>query len=164
LPTSSNNSNKTSDYLSVAAKKRNSSAANLGSASSLTGTTPTIKGAAARAGNLPPSNLVTNTARKYISNAIGYRVLYDINQVSTILPTALVGAILFTQYGRGIRDSELISKIKWLRRQVILRGGRVQMAIAQEEGLPDYVMAVVNQVLYHRVCVLTRPPRSLFSL
>lgn len=98
---------------------------------------------------LPPGQMVMAAARKYMTNAVGYRILYDINKVTTVVPAALVGTILFTQYGRGIRDSELVKKVRWLRRQVIIRGGRVQMT--QEESLHEHVMTVVNQVLQGKV-------------
>jgi len=105
--------------------------------------------AAAAAANaacpLPPAAAFTSAARKYLTVTVGYKVMYEINRVTTVLPATLVGTILFTQYGRGIRESDLVKKVRWLRRQVITQGGRVQMV--PEDALHESIMKTVDQVL-----------------
>jgi 1-acyl-sn-glycerol-3-phosphate acyltransferase len=94
---------------------------------------------------LPPPSAFTAAARKYLTVTVGYKVMYEINKVSTVLPATLVGTILFTQYGRGIRESDLVKKVQWLRRRVLLQGGRVQFL--PEDAVHESIMATVDQVL-----------------
>lgn len=65
---------------------------------------------------------------------LGYRVLSDINAVSVVMPTALIGTVLLTsrgngpsnnQGGVGIGKSELIRRVEWLAAQIRAQGGRV---------------------------------------
>jgi glycerol-3-phosphate O-acyltransferase len=63
---------------------------------------------------------------------LGYKVLSDINDVSVVMPTALIGTVILTLRGRGVGKSELVRRVDWLRERVISRGGRV----AHFAGLP----------------------------
>jgi 1-acyl-sn-glycerol-3-phosphate acyltransferase len=63
---------------------------------------------------------------------LGYRVLSDINEVSVVMPTALIGTVLLTLRGRGVGKSELIRRVDWLCDRVRDKGGRV----AHFAGLP----------------------------
>jgi len=56
---------------------------------------------------------------------LGYKVLSDINDVSVVMPTALVGTVLLTLRGRGVGKSELLRRVDWLSDRVRARGGRV---------------------------------------
>jgi glycerol-3-phosphate O-acyltransferase len=56
---------------------------------------------------------------------LGYQVLSHINDVSVIMPTALVGTVLLTLRGRGVGKSELIRRVDWLCERVRDKGGRV---------------------------------------
>jgi glycerol-3-phosphate O-acyltransferase len=56
---------------------------------------------------------------------LGYKVLSDINAVSVIMPTALVGTVLLTLRGRGVGQDELIRRVEWLSDRVRAKGGRV---------------------------------------
>ncbi|CCG80873.1 putative Acyltransferase [Taphrina deformans PYCC 5710] len=60
-----------------------------------------------------------------ILRALGYKVLNDINNVSVVMPTALIGAILLTIRGRGVGKSELVRKVAWLSDKIRSKGGRV---------------------------------------
>ncbi|KAK5117377.1 hypothetical protein LTR62_005995 [Meristemomyces frigidus] len=62
--------------------------------------------------------------RKLLST-LGYKVLKDINDVSVVMPTALVGTVLLTLRGRGVGKSELVRRVDWLRDRVRAQGGRV---------------------------------------
>ncbi|CAG8507080.1 11866_t:CDS:10 [Ambispora leptoticha] len=57
--------------------------------------------------------------------ALGYRVLSDINAVSVVMPTALVGTVILTLRGRGVGRNELIRRVEWLRSAIRAKGGRV---------------------------------------
>lgn len=60
-----------------------------------------------------------------ILRALGYKVLNDINNVSVVMPTALIGAVLLTIRGRGVGKSELVRKVAWLSDKIRSKGGRV---------------------------------------
>ncbi|KAK9451590.1 uncharacterized protein V1518DRAFT_369916 [Limtongia smithiae] len=60
-----------------------------------------------------------------VLRSLGYEVLSDINAVSVVMPTALIGTVLLTLRGRGIGHIELIRKIEWLCVRIQERGGRV---------------------------------------
>jgi len=67
---------------------------------------------------------------------LGYKVLSDINEVSVVMPTALIGTVLLTLRGRGVGKSELIRRVEWLSERVRNQGGRV----AHFAGLPTSVV------------------------
>jgi len=57
--------------------------------------------------------------------SLGYKVLADINAISVVMPSALVGTVILTLRGRGVGRNELIRRIEWLRRIIIAKGGNV---------------------------------------
>ena len=64
-------------------------------------------------------------SRIRLLRTLGYRVLSDINAVSVVMPTALIGTVLLTLRGRGVGKSELIRRVDWLSDRVRSKGGRV---------------------------------------
>ena len=67
----------------------------------------------------------SKNVRSRMLRTLGYKVLSDINAVSVVMPTALVGTILLTLRGRGVGRSELIRRVDWLCDQIKTRGGKV---------------------------------------
>ncbi|KAL5349079.1 hypothetical protein ACLOAV_005367 [Pseudogymnoascus australis] len=65
------------------------------------------------------------TVRQRILRTLGYKVLSDINAISVVMPTALIGTVLLTLRGRGVGKPELIRRIEWLSDRVRAKGGRV---------------------------------------
>ncbi|KAI5861569.1 acyltransferase-domain-containing protein [Durotheca rogersii] len=63
--------------------------------------------------------------KQKLLRTMGYKVLSDINNVSVVMPTALIGTVLLTLRGRGVGKSELIRRIEWLIARVRAKGGRV---------------------------------------
>ena len=63
--------------------------------------------------------------RSRMLRTLGFKVLSDINTVSVVMPTALVGTVLLTLRGRGVGESELIRRVEWLGNRVRQKGGRV---------------------------------------
>ncbi|PKS05896.1 hypothetical protein jhhlp_007727 [Lomentospora prolificans] len=63
--------------------------------------------------------------RQKMLRILGYRVLSDINDVSVVMPTALIGTVLLTLRGRGVGKQELIRRVEWLTCRVRAKGGRV---------------------------------------
>jgi glycerol-3-phosphate O-acyltransferase len=63
--------------------------------------------------------------RLRILRTMGYKVLSDINAVSVVMPTALIGTVLLTLRGRGVGKAEMIRRVEWLSDRVRAKGGRV---------------------------------------
>lgn len=63
--------------------------------------------------------------REKILRTLGYKVLSNINDVSVVMPTALIGTILLTLRGRGVGKQELNHRVSWLTERVRAKGGRV---------------------------------------
>jgi hypothetical protein len=72
-----------------------------------------------------PQQLDVKEDRLRLLRTLGYKVLSEINDVSVVMPTALVGTILLTLRGRGVGKSELIRRVEWLGERVRAQGGRV---------------------------------------
>lgn len=72
---------------------------------------------------------------------LGYKVLADINDVSVVMPTALVGTVLLTLRGRGVGRSELARRVEWLCTRIVANGGNV----ADFHGMPT--LEVVDRAL-----------------
>ena len=88
-----------------------------------------------------PQQLNQKEERIRILRTLGYKVLSEINDVSVVMPTALVGTVLLTLRGRGVGKSELIQRVEWLSERVRSQGGRV----AHFSNLPT--SAVVQRAL-----------------
>lgn len=85
--------------------------------------------------------------KSILLQALGYRILSDINSVSVVMPTALVGTVLLTLRGRGVGQSELVRRVTWLRREILLKGGRV----ADFGGMPVEVVVTRAVAALHSV-------------
>lgn len=72
-----------------------------------------------------PKETSPRESRTRILRTLGYRVLSDINNVSVVMPTALVGTVLLTLRGRGVGKAELIRRVEWLCRRITANGGQV---------------------------------------
>ncbi|KAL8807274.1 MAG: hypothetical protein Q9182_000779 [Xanthomendoza sp. 2 TL-2023] len=71
------------------------------------------------------SDPLSPQSRVRLLRTLGYKVLSDINAVSVVMPTALIGTVLLTLRGRGVGKSELIRRVDWLSARVRAKGGRV---------------------------------------
>lgn len=60
-----------------------------------------------------------------VLKAFGYRILNDINATAVVMPAALVGTVLLTQYGRGLSRSALIEGVTRLRQRILAKGYEV---------------------------------------
>lgn len=67
----------------------------------------------------------SNVVRLKMLRSLGYKVLNDINAVSVVMPTALIGTVLLTLRGRGVGKSELVRRMDWLAARIRAKGGRV---------------------------------------
>ena len=86
--------------------------------------------------------------RTRLLRTLGYKVLSDINAVSVVMPTALIGTVLLTLRGRGVGKSELIRRVEWLSERVRNKGGRVaHFAGAPTEVVVDRGLEVLGSGL-----------------
>ena len=105
-----------------------------------------IKSQETRPSHAPDHDSVERSkeVRSRMLRTLGYKVLSDINAVSVVMPTALVGTILLTLRGRGVGRSELIRRIDWLCGRIQAKGGKV----AHFHGAPTgYVVDRALEVL-----------------
>ncbi|CCC11039.1 hypothetical protein SMACR_03745 [Sordaria macrospora] len=70
-------------------------------------------------------DMKNSIVRQKLLRTLGYKVLADINDVSVVMPTALIGTVLLTLRGRGVGRAELIRRVEWLTARVRAKGGRV---------------------------------------
>ncbi|KAF4230727.1 hypothetical protein CNMCM6457_005808 [Aspergillus fumigatiaffinis] len=98
------------------------------------------------------------TERGRILRTLGYRVLSDINNVSVMMPTALVGTVLLTLRGRGVGKEELVRRVEWLCERVRAKGGRVaHFYRSPTELVVDRALEVLGPKLVGEVTGLAEP-------
>ena len=81
-------------------------------------------------------NAQNSESRIRLLRTLGFKILSDINAVSVVMPTALVGTVLLTLRGRGVNKHELVRRVDWLSERVRDKGGRV----AHFAGAPTEVV------------------------
>lgn len=94
----------------------------------------------ARVESSPPSPSLrdpqSSESRIRLLRTLGFKVLSDVNAVSVVMPTALVGTVLLTLRGRGVNKREFVRRVEWLSDRVRDKGGRV----AHFAGAPTEVV------------------------
>ncbi|KAB8069262.1 acyltransferase [Aspergillus leporis] len=96
--------------------------------------------------------------RGRILRTLGYRVLSEINDVSVMMPTALVGTVLLTLRGRGVGKAELVRRVEWLCERVRMKGGRVAHFYRYlTEVVVDRALEVLGPKLVGEVAGLAEP-------
>ncbi|ORZ26596.1 putative acyltransferase [Lobosporangium transversale] len=92
--------------------------------------------------------LASTQAKSQLLKALGYKVLADINSVSVVMPTALVGTVILTLRGRGVGRNELIRRVDWLKREILSKGGRVANFSGMETGeVVDRALGVLKDLV-----------------
>lgn len=104
-------------------------------------------------GNAAPSAGLTDAnLKRRLLTTFGYQVLAHINDVSVVMPTALVGTVLLTLTGRSVGRAELLRRVTWLSDRVKAAGGRVaHFAGHQLEHVVDKALEVLGPNLVGRV-------------
>ncbi|KAJ5869993.1 hypothetical protein N7455_004934 [Penicillium solitum] len=104
------------------------------------------------------NNKLSYTDRGRILRTFGYRVLSDINDVSVMMPTALVGTVLLTLRGRGVGKAELVRRLDWLCDRVRAKGGRVaHFYRSPTETVVDRALEVLGPKLVGVISGLVEP-------
>ncbi|QIW99357.1 hypothetical protein AMS68_004875 [Peltaster fructicola] len=91
-----------------------------------------------------PDAVNEKAIRRKILTTLGFRVLSEINDVSVVMPTALVGTVLLTLRGRGVGRAELVRRVEWLAERVQGQGGRLAHFGLQDT---DFVVQRALEVL-----------------
>lgn len=90
--------------------------------------------------------------RRRLLTTFGYKVLSDINEVSVVMPTALVGTVLLTLTGRSVGRTELMRRVEWLSERVKASNARVaHFAGISTEQVVDKALEVLGPKLVGRV-------------
>ncbi|KAI9334276.1 putative acyltransferase [Obelidium mucronatum] len=93
--------------------------------------------------------------KNLLLQTLGFRVLAEINKISVIMPTALVGTVILTLRGRGVGRDELIRKVDWLKRVINLRGGAVADFGGKSTGwVVDRAIQVLRDLIGQRTDLL----------
>lgn len=102
---------------------------------------------------LPSIEVMYDAAlKRRLLTTLGYTVLSQINDVSVVMPTALVGTVLLTSRGRGVGKSELVRRVNWLSERVQAQGGRVaHFAGNTTESVVDKALEVLGPKLVGEV-------------
>jgi 1-acyl-sn-glycerol-3-phosphate acyltransferase len=99
-----------------------------------------------------PETTYDATLRRRLLTTLGYRVLKEINDVSVVMPTALVGTILLTLRGRGVGKSELVRRVNWLSDRVRAQNGRLaHFSTTNTAAVVDRALEVLGPKLVGRV-------------
>lgn len=82
----------------------------------------------------------------------------EINDVSVMMPTALVGTVLLTLRGRGVGKTELVRRLNWLSERVRAKGGRVaHFYLSPTEVVVDRALDVLGPKLVGVISGLAEP-------
>ncbi|KAJ3139084.1 hypothetical protein HK100_012001 [Physocladia obscura] len=104
---------------------------------------------------IPLNPSTSKIDRDLLLQSLGYRILSDINKVSVIMPTALVGTILLTLRGRGVGHDELVRKIEWLKKGIEMRGGSAADFGGKSTGwVVDRAIQVLKDLIGQRTDLL----------
>ncbi|KAK0742124.1 hypothetical protein B0T21DRAFT_360657 [Apiosordaria backusii] len=89
--------------------------------------------------------------RQKLLRTLGYKVLADINDVSVVMPTALIGTVLLTLRGRGVGRAELIRRVEWLtERRGLEVLGKDLVGVVEGLAEPTYYAVDRFQLSFYR--------------
>ncbi|CEG66153.1 hypothetical protein RMATCC62417_02786 [Rhizopus microsporus] len=98
-----------------------------------------------------PMDLSDNVQKSILMKSLGYRVLADINTISVVMPSALVGTVILTLRGRGVGRSELIRRVDWLRQIIKDKGGNVSEFYGMSTGsIVDRTIQIHKELIGER--------------
>lgn len=68
------------------------------------------------------SIVIPDMFRKHFNQTLAYHIIYEMQLGTEIMPTHLVSTLML-MYRQGITKQQLVTKVDWLRREVLRRGG-----------------------------------------
>lgn len=87
--------------------------------------------------------------KKFITQELGHRIVYELNRGLVYTTTALVATILLTYRG-GISHPDVISKVNWLRDEIALKGATIAFEGTTEELVQRAIHLLSNLVSKQR--------------
>ncbi|KAJ3274395.1 hypothetical protein HDV01_002999 [Terramyces sp. JEL0728] len=109
----------------------------------------------AQAGKPNFRTLTPHGQHVYILQALGYKILGEINKILVIMPTSLVGTVLLTLRGRGVGKTELVRKVTKLQNEITVRGGQVaESGLSGNEVIVDRAIKVLGELIGQRYEIL----------
>ena len=75
---------------------------------------------------------INNYLKNNQIQTLGYEILYRINDLAVISPSALLATALLTHTGKGVGKVELIKRIDWIKERVLDRDGFLEMSNSLE--------------------------------
>lgn len=102
-----------------------------------------------------PQRMGNNDDR--LLKALGFRVLSDINELSVIMPSALVGTVMLTLRGRGIGRAALMDGVYQLREMISRKGYEVaSFGMGNIEAVVDRALGDMKGLIRERTELLER--------
>ncbi|KAI9278119.1 hypothetical protein BY458DRAFT_538806 [Sporodiniella umbellata] len=96
-------------------------------------------------------DMSNNDQKSVLLKSLGYRVLADINSISVVMPSALVGTVILTLRGRGVGRSELIRRVDWLRKVIQDKDGSVSEFYGMSTGaIVDRTVSIHKDLIGER--------------
>lgn len=102
-----------------------------------------------------------------VLKSLGYQVLSDINQVSVIMPAAMVGTVILTMRGRGIGRSALIAGVSRLRERIVQKGYEVaNFGLKSMPEIVDRALSLMKDLIteHRNLLEVTFEPVKMFEL
>eukprot|EP01127_Copromyxa_protea_P022148 TRINITY_DN782_c0_g1_i1.p1 TRINITY_DN782_c0_g1~~TRINITY_DN782_c0_g1_i1.p1 ORF type:complete len:738 (-),score=124.21 TRINITY_DN782_c0_g1_i1:160-2373(-) len=96
----------------------------------------------------PGDEKIVAKNRYNVSRYVAFDMLHRINDISVATPSAMVVTCLLTNIGRGVGRKEMIENVRWLRNEILLRGGHVSVF-----GLDNVERMVDRVTLLLRSCI-----------
>ena len=93
---------------------------------------------------LDQENISDKKTRVQLALSLGFRTLHECNRVGVIQGTSLVGTVLLMHKDRGLKLSDLVEKVEWLRREIVSRGGKVQ----EMDSVENTVSEVIDKIMW----------------
>lgn len=100
--------------------------------------------------------------------SLGYRVLSDINNISVVMPAAMVGTVILTMRGRGIGRSALIAGVTRLRERIMHKGYEVaNFGLKSMPEIVDRALSLMKDLVvveHKNLLEVTIQPVKVFEL
>eukprot|EP01116_Phalansterium_solitarium_P017321 TRINITY_DN4234_c0_g2_i1.p1 TRINITY_DN4234_c0_g2~~TRINITY_DN4234_c0_g2_i1.p1 ORF type:complete len:1163 (+),score=526.57 TRINITY_DN4234_c0_g2_i1:153-3641(+) len=104
-----------------------------------------------------------NEDRKSLLEALGYRVVYDLNKGTVITPTAILATMLLA-HRKGIAHDDLLQQVNWLRNDILARGGSVAFEGGAEQLVRQTLRLLRTLLVSERNVWYAKDNKSILQL